>query len=57
MTQPTTEAALYDAIHNAKAERMKAQQRGDLDAVSQWSTKIGELTAQVWRLRQQERET
>lgn len=45
------ERALFDEIHNVKAERMKAEARGDLHAVSACNVRIGELTGQVHRMR------
>lgn len=48
-----TERLLIAEIHKLKAQRMKAQIAGDLVEVSALSTRIGELTREVWKLRTQ----
>lgn len=58
MTAPTPEeVALFNELHNAKAQRMKAQNTGDGAAFSAACTRIGELTAQIRKLlKEQEQE-
>jgi hypothetical protein len=48
-----TERDLIAAIHAAKIQRLKAKEHNDLKAVNELNTKIGELSAQAWRVRLQ----
>jgi hypothetical protein len=51
MTQD--EHDLRAAIDKAKDERRAAKDRGDLEAFSELCTQIGDMSAQVWRVRLQ----